>query len=249
MSDVPADAAFVAVLCAVFFLGGFVKGVIGLGLPTVAMGLLSIAMPPAQAAAAIVIPAVATNIWQILAGPALLALAGRFALMMLGVVAGTFVTVELLTQSTALATTALGGVLAAYGVLGFFPGRLEIAPRAERWLSPPVGLVNGMVNGATGVFVIPSVPYLNSLRLEREELIQVIGIHALVCPLALGCALALHGQFHSGIAASSIIALLPALAGMYAGQRLRRRFNPEVFRRWFFAGLVGLGGYMVLRSF
>lgn len=249
MSDLPADAAFVAVLCAVFFLGGLVKGVIGLGLPTVAMGLLSIAMPPAQAAAAIVIPAVATNIWQILAGPALLALAGRFALMMLGVVAGTFVTVELLTQSTALATTALGGVLAAYGVLGFFPGRLEIAPRAERWLSPPVGLVNGMVNGATGVFVIPSVPYLNSLRLEREELIQVIGIHALVCPLALGCALALHGQFHTGIAASSIIALLPALAGMYAGQRLRRRFNPEVFRRWFFAGLVGLGGYMVLRSF
>jgi len=242
------DITFVAVMCVVFFLGGFVKGVIGLGLPTVAMGLLSIAIPPVQAAAVIVIPAVATNIWQILAGPALVALAGRFALMMLGVIVGTFATVGLLTQSTALATTALGGVLATYGVLGFFPGRLEIDPRAERWLSPPIGLANGMINGATGVFVIPSVPYLNSLRLEREELIQVIGIHALVCPLALGCALALHGQFHTGIAASSIVALLPALAGMYLGQRLRRRLNPEVFRRWFFAGLVGLGGYMVVRS-
>lgn len=242
------DAAFVAVLCGVFFLGGFVKGVIGLGLPTVAMGLLSIAMPPAQAAAAIVIPAVATNVWQILAGPALLALARRFALMMLGVVVGTFATVGLLTRSTALAAAALGAVLVAYGVLGFFPGRLEIAPRTERWLSPPIGLVNGMINGATGVFVFPSVPYLNSLRLEREELIQVIGIHALVCPLALGCALVLQGEFHTGIAASSIVALLPALAGMYAGQRLRRRLNPEAFRRWFFAGLIGLGGYMVLRS-
>lgn len=242
------DAAFIAVLCAVFFLGGFVKGIIGLGLPTVAMGLLSIAMPPAHAAAAIVIPAVATNVWQILAGPALLALARRFAVMMLGVVIGTFATVGLLTRSTALATVALGAVLVAYGVLGFFPGRLEIAPRTERWLSLPIGLVNGMINGATGVFVIPSVPYLNSLRLEREELIQVIGIHALVCPLALGCALALQGEFHTGLAASSIVALLPALAGMYAGQRLRRRLNPEVFRRWFFAGLIGLGGYMVLRS-
>lgn len=242
------DAAFVAVLCGVFFLGGFVKGVIGLGLPTVAMGLLSIAMPPAQAAAAIVIPAVATNVWQILAGPALLALARRFAVMMLGVAVGTFATVGLLTRSTALATAALGAVLVAYGVLGFFPGRFEIAPRTERWLSPPIGLVNGMINGATGVFVFPSVPYLNSLRLEREELIQVIGIHALVCPLALGCALALQGEFHTGLAASSIGALLPALAGMYAGQRLRRRLNPEVFRRWFFAGLIGLGGYMLARS-
>ena len=243
------EAAFAAVLCGVFFLGGFVKGVIGLGLPTVAMGLLSIAMPPAQAAAVIVIPAVATNVWQILAGPALLSLARRVAFMMLGVVIGTFATVGLLTRSTALATAALGAVLVAYGVLGFFPGRLEIAPRTERWLSPPVGLVNGMINGATGVFVIPSVPYLNSLKLEREELIQVIGIHALVCPLALGCALAVHGQFHTGLAATSIVALLPALAGMYAGQRLRRRLNPEVFRRCFFAGLIGLGGYMAVRSF
>ncbi len=242
------EAAFAAVLCGVFFLGGFVKGVIGLGLPTVAMGLLSIAMPPAQAAAAIVIPAVATNVWQILAGPALLSLARRVALMMLGVVVGTFATVGLLTRSTAVAAAALGAVLVAYGVLGFLPVRLEIAPRTERWLSPPVGLVNGMINGATGVFVIPSVPYLNSLKLEREELIQVIGIHALVCPLALGCALAVHGQFHTGLAATSVVALLPALAGMYAGQRLRRRLNPVVFRRCFFAGLIGLGGYMVVRS-
>lgn len=242
------DTTFVAVMCAVFFLGGFVKGVIGLGLPTVAMGLLSIAIPPAQAAAVIVIPAVATNIWQILAGPALVALAGRFALMMLGVVVGTFATVELLTQSTALATMALGGVLATYGVLGFFPGRLEISPRAERWLSPAIGLANGMVNGATGVFVIPSVPYLNSLRLGKEELIQAIGIHAFVCPLALGCALAFRGRFETGLAVSSIAALLPALAGMYAGQHLRRRLDPVTFQRWFFAGLVALGGYMVVRS-
>lgn len=232
----------------IFFLGGFVKGVIGLGLPTIVMGLLSIAMPVAQAAATIVIPAVATNIWQILAGPALLALAKRFALMMLGVVVGTFATIGFLTQSSAAATVALGGVLAAYGLLGFVPSRLEIGPRTERWLSPIVGLVNGAISGATGVFVIPSVPYLNSLRLGKEELIQAIGIHAFVCPLALGCALALRGRFEAGLAASSLMALLPALAGMYAGQRVRGRLKPEIFRRCFFMGLIALGGYMVLRS-
>jgi uncharacterized membrane protein YfcA len=35
---------------------------------------------------------------------------------------------------------------------------------------------------------------------------------------------------------------------MYAGQRLRGRLHPDVFRRWFFAGLVALGGYMVVRN-
>jgi hypothetical protein len=92
------------------------------------------------------------------------------------------------------------------------------------------------------------VPYLNSLRLGKEELIQAIGIHAFVCPLALGCALAFRGRFEAGLAASSLIALVPALAGMYAGQRVRGRLRPEIFRRCFFAGLIGLGGYMVARS-
>ena len=52
----------------------------------------------------------------------------------------------------------------------------------------------------------------------------------------------------SGAALTGFVALLPAFVGMYAGQRLRRRLNPEVFRRWFFAGLICLGGYMVVRS-
>lgn len=242
------DTAFLVLVGGVFFLGGFVKGALGLGLPTVAMGLLSIAMPPAQAAATIVIPAVATNIWQILAGPALVALLRRFALMMLGVVVGTFATIGFLTQSTAAATAALGAVLAAYGLLGFVSRRLEIGRRAERWCSPVVGIVTGLINGATGVFVIPSAPYLNSLRLSKEELIQAIGIAALVCPATLGLALLTRGQLQAGNVTSGLLALLPALAGMYAGQRLRRRLNPEVFRRWFFAGLIGLGGYMVARS-
>jgi uncharacterized protein len=38
-------------ITSIFVLAGFVKGVIGLGLPTVAMGLLALLMTPAQAAA------------------------------------------------------------------------------------------------------------------------------------------------------------------------------------------------------
>ncbi len=47
-----------------FLLAGFVKGVIGLGLPTVSIGLLGLLMTPAQAAAILVVPSLVTNIWQ-----------------------------------------------------------------------------------------------------------------------------------------------------------------------------------------
>ena len=62
---------------AVFALAGFVKGVIGLGLPTIAMGLLGVLMTPNQAAAILVVPALLTNVWQMWDGPALKALLRR----------------------------------------------------------------------------------------------------------------------------------------------------------------------------
>ncbi len=58
-------------------LAGFVKGVLGLGLPTVSMGLLAVAMTPGQAAATLVVPSLATNVWQMVAGPHFRALVKR----------------------------------------------------------------------------------------------------------------------------------------------------------------------------
>ena len=237
------------VIAAAFLFAGFIKGAIGVGLPTVVMGLLSIVMPPAQAAGLMVLPAIATNIWQMAAGPALAALLRRFAWLIVGVFAGTFATIGFMTRTGAYAQAALGAVLAAYGAYGLLAKRFEVQPAAERWLSPLVGLVTGCLSGATGVFVIPTVPYLTSLKnINSEELVQSIGILAFVCPLALGLALAVNGQYRADVAGTSFLALFPALAGMYIGMRLRRRLAAAVFMKWFFAGLIALGGYMCVRS-
>jgi uncharacterized protein len=231
-----------------FLLAGWVKGAIGVGLPTLVMGLLSIVMPPAQAAALMVLPAIGTNIWQMAAGPALGKLLRRHAGMIVGIFVGTFATIGLLTRNATGATAALGAVLAAYGAYGLFARRFEIEARHERWASPLVGLTTGMLCGATGVFVIPTVPYLTSLRMTSEELVQSIGISAFVCPLALTLALALHGRYGGDVAGASFLALFPALAGMYVGQRVRRRLPAATFMRWFFIGLVLLGAYMFARA-
>ena len=245
MTEGAAPLVFIA---AAFLFAGFIKGAIGIGLPTVVMGLLSIVMPPAQAAALMVMPALGTNIWQMAAGPALLALLRRYAWLIVAVFIGTFATIGFMTRTGAYAQAALGLVLAAYGAYGLFARRFEVQPRAERWLSPLVGLVTGCISGATGVFVIPTAPYLTSLRMTSEELVQSIGILAFVCPLAIALALAVNGQYRADLATTSFAALFPALAGMYIGMRLRRRLAAAVFMKWFFAGLIALGGYMFLRS-
>jgi uncharacterized membrane protein YfcA len=241
-------AAAIEFVAVAFFIAGFVKGAIGVGLPTVVMGLLSIVMPPAQAAALMVLPAIGTNIWQMAAGPALAKLLRRYAGMIVAIFIGTFATIGLMTRSAAGASAALGLVLAAYGAYALFARRFEVDPRHERWASPLVGLVTGMISGATGVFVIPNVPYLTALRLEREELVQSIGICAFVCPLAITLGLLAHGRYGADLATDSLLALFPALAGMYIGQRIRRRLAAATFMRWFFIGLIALGGYMFVRA-
>ena len=227
---------------------GLIKGAVGVGLPTVVVGLLGIVMPPAQAAALMVLPAIATNTWQMLAGPALARLLRRFATMTVGVFIGTFSTIDLMTRTSPAAGAVLGLALAAYGAYGLFGRRFQVGERAERWLSPVIGLLTGMLSGATGVFVIPTVPYLASLRMTSEELVQSIGILAFVCPLALVLALWTDGAYRAEVAGASTLALVPALAGMYVGQRLRRRLSAATFMRWFFAAIVALGAYMFYRS-
>lgn len=231
------------------FCGGWVKGVFGMGLPTVALGLLSLSMPPVEAATLIIIPTLATNAWQFMVGPARVAVTTRFAVLLIGVAIGTALGVGFLTGShTALVSLALGGVLILYAAVGMLSMRLHVSTRAERWASPLVGFATGVVNGATGVSVMPLVPYLNSIGLQREALIQAMGLVFMVAMLALAACLAWTGHFAVASAGASALALLPVFVGMYAGQLIRLRLHADAYRKWFFIGMIGLGAYSVIRA-
>jgi uncharacterized protein len=129
------------------------------------------------------------------------------------------------------------------GVIGMGPPTVAMG-----LLSPVIGLLTGLLTGATGTFVIPAVPYFNALGLEKEELIQTLGLSFTASTLALAAGLLVHEKFELHAAGTSLLALLPALVGLWLGQRLRDRLKPAVFRRWFFFSLILLGSYLVLRA-
>ena len=234
---------------AVFLLAGLVKGVIGMGLPTIAMGLLAVTMPPADAATLLVVPSLVTNVWQLLAGPAFTSLAVRLAGMMTGVVVGTLVSAGILVSAGAgIATLALGLALSVYAVVGLSGATLSLPRRHEPWLSPLVGLATGLVTGATGVFVLPAVPYLQAIGLEKDDLVQALGLSFTVSTLALAAGLLRAPVLEANLMSMSLLSLLPAVAGMVLGQVVRRRIAPRTFRTVFFAGLLVLGSYLALRQ-
>lgn len=235
-------------IAATFVLAGFVKGVIGLGLPTIAVGVLGVVMAPAQAAALLVIPNLVTNSWQ-LAGPKLKGIIARLWPMLVGTCVGTWAGAGLLEKAKdGSATLWLGVALVLYALVGLKAAKLRVPTAAEIWLGPLVGVVTGVATAATGVFVLPAVPYLQALGFDKDELVQALGLSFIVSTIALSFGLVGAGALDLKVAGASLLALLPALAGMWFGQAIRQRITAATFKLCFFAGLLGLGGYLIART-
>ncbi len=98
----------------------------------------------------------------------------------------------------------------------------------------------------TGVFVLPAVPYLQSLALDKERLVEALGLTFTVATLALLMGLWWQDALAVERLGGSSLLLLPALAGMWLGQRVRLCLDEHLFRRLFFGGLLLLGAYAVL---
>jgi uncharacterized membrane protein YfcA len=236
-------------IAAVFALAGFAKGVVGLGLPTISMGLLALVLPPAEAAALLLVPSFVTNVWQMGLNAGLGPIARRLVTMMLGVCLGTWAGAGLLSNAHGgWGIPLLGLALVAYAVTGLMSVRFSVSARTERLLSPLIGSATGLVSAATGVFVIPAVPYLQALGLEREDLVRALGLSFTVSTIALAVNLGSIGALETSLIPLATLALAMAALGLLLGQSVRRRLRPETFRRWFFASLLGLGAYLALAS-
>ncbi len=243
------SAASVVSIAAIFVFAGIVKGVSGMGLPTVSIGLLGLVMAPAEAAALVVVPSLVTNVWQFVAGPRRLVIIRRLWPMLLAIAAATWASTGLMVGgNTARAAAALGAVLALYAIVGLSRYRLAVPGRAEPWLAPVVGAATGVVTGATGVFAIPAVPYLQAIGLETEDLVQALGLSFTVSSIALAAGLASRGAFQPAAGGLSSLCIVPALAGMVLGQWVRTRIDPLTFRRVFLVGLLLLGADLVARA-
>lgn len=239
----------IGVVALVFFLAGTVKGIAGMGLPAVAIGVLGLVMTPGEAAALTVIPSLVSNIWQFASGPSRSqALRRIWPLLLALLIVTPFATEIIAGGHDEAAFVGLGTALAAYGILGLLRVHFHVSPRVESWLTAPIGIATAIVAGASGLFAVPMVPYIEALGLERETLVQTIGLAFLVSSIALGTGLASHGALKFGQAGASALCLIPAMAGMRAGRRIRFTIDRTRFRRVFLTILTLIGVDLLARG-
>lgn len=228
-----------------FIVAGVAKGAIGMGLPPIALALMSFAVPLEDALAIMVVPSMATNIWQAIYGTGFTRLLRRFSTMAAASMAALiFVALAFGQLGSQKAAAWVGVILVLYSSLALTAWRPAVSRATERWANPLVGLASGAVAGITGVAAVPFLPYMQSLDIDRHDLVQALGIMFLFIIGTLTLALVLQGAFHLANLIGAFAAIVPTFAGVWVGQKARQAVSPETFRRIFLIGMFAVGLHM-----
>ncbi|MBQ0783122.1 MAG: sulfite exporter TauE/SafE family protein [Amphritea sp.] len=241
------DPLMLLTISLTFMLAGMVKGITGMGLPTVTLAILTVVLDLPTAMGLLLIPSFCTNLWQAFSGGAVGIVVRRcWAFLLPATLLVPLGGMSLLFIDTSLLSSLLGAVLISYAAVSLLGLKLIIDENKQRWAGPLCGAVNGMLTGMTGSFAVPGVMYLQGIGFNRTQLIQAMGILFTLSTLALGVSLNGNELLSERQMMLSALGLIPAIAGMLIGQRIRSHLSEQLFRKVFFTALLLLGGYILL---
>jgi uncharacterized protein len=234
------------VVAVAFFLGGLLKGVIGMGMPLVAIPIIAIVMPVAKAIPLMLAPGYIMNIIQMRQS-----WHARVPLLMwwplfIGMAAGVFLGVRFATTAPEnLLRGVLGATVVVFVLLSFT--RIQIPQRTVE--NPVTGLtmggITGLFGGLTGVFGPTLAMYFLARKLEKDRFVWIMAVVMLTGVLFLGSALTAGGGLSGEQLMGSFAVLVPAWAGLSAGALVRRRVSQEVFRKVALIVLLVMGVSLV----
>ena len=230
----------------VYILAGFVKGVVGVGLPTISLALLAVVLGLKDAILILLVPSLITNLVQALTGGRLYKLTKRLWIFLLSLCLLTwFSTGMLVIADGNLLTIGLGLVLLMYCASYFFKMKVPAPGKNEKWLSPLMGALTGVSTGLTGTFVVPGTLYLQSMQLNRHSLVQSMGLSGSVATISLAASLGERGVLSQDLLIISCAMIIPALIGMGLGTKVRSKIDEVLFRRLFFVSLSAIGVWII----
>lgn len=143
---------------------------------------------------------------------------------------------------------AVGSLIALYAAASLLRFRFPHPGAAEKFWTPLVGLVGGVLGGMSGMFAIPGVPYIQALRLDRETMIQSIAIWFTVGALAMMLALGVQAAFTTKIVLMSGVAVVTSLIGIWFGTKARGLMPEALFLNIFFTAFLLMGAFIVWKA-
>lgn len=231
------------------FLAGVVKGATGLGYSSCALPFLVSALGLKPAMALVLIPAMATNVTVAFTAGHFPEISRRFASLYLSMLPGIAVGIYLLVWiAQSIAVKTLGLIIILYALMTLLRPQVLISKFAERALQVPTGFANGVLAGLTGSQVMPLFPYMMSLDLDPNRLVQAINLAVSVASVFLAIGLIWAGIMTPELLGISILAIVPAIGGAHLGSKLRLLIPAAQFRSVVLYVLLATGALLLIRS-
>ncbi len=241
------DSPTIIFILSVFFFSAFLKGITGLGFSTICLPILCTAIDIKTAIPAVILPSIASNLLVMAEAGRFGEALGRFRLLYFSALPGLVLGLIFLgSVPSAWPRAVLGLVLVSYAAWALNQKRFSLSSSAARLLKIPVGLATGLVNGLTGSQVMPVLPYLISLNLNKNLFVQSINIHFTISSLVMLAGLAGLGFLTRSLLLIALAGVLPVALGIKLGGLFRRRLSQEVYRRLVLVFLILVGLKLLL---
>lgn len=242
-------ASTMIVAFAALALGGFSKGVLGVGLPMVTIPIFSTFAPIPDAVALTYIPLLAANLYQALAGGHFAVAIRRFWPMLAATVVaiplGVFALVRL---DAGTVSVLMGCAVAAFALASLIRPTMAVPPRWERPASIAAGALGGFTGGMTLIGGPPVIMFLVALHLKKEEFIGIIGLIYMTQLIPAGFSLAGMGVLRAEHIVPGLAALIPVGAALLAGQWVRKKIDQERFRKVLLVSMVLIGLNLIRKA-
>ena len=243
------DVATAFAIFSAILLAGLLKGIIGVGFQTVGIAFLTVITNLPNAISLLLIPSLVTNLWQAGSGGELFTILIRlWPLIITASMMVWFGSIALTSVSLSYLSALLGVLLIIYSTFSLFGLRFEVKTKNEWWLAPFIGLINGVLTGMTGIFVVPCVFYFQAIGFRKDTLIQSMGVLITALTLMLIVSLKTKNILTLELSGWAAFAIIPAITGVFFGQRIRKRISEAIFKKFFFSCLIMLGIFITYNS-
>ena len=233
----------------IFFAGGLIKGLIGVGLPTVTLTFLSFIFDIKVSISIILLPIIITNLYQMIDGKYLKKIVSdtkffqisAFIFVFLG-----FYFLLIFNSNTILIILAV--ILIFNSILGLTKYEIQFKNFKSKYYQLFIGSMTGVVTGVTGIYTMPFIFLIQSLQYTKNQVIQLMGLTFFIFACTQFLLFSFNDLINIKILILSTVACIPILIGVYLGTILRKKISEALFKLLFNLMLVIMGVLLITKA-
>lgn len=243
------DPATITLLIVAFFTAGTVKGVIGMGMPTIALGFMTLVLDPRLAISIIIVPMVILNIWQVWRSGETKQALLRYLPFAMSLIA--FVAIFMAwsaTFSTQVIYIFMGISILIFVAINATNLPFSIPDNRNTAAQIGFGSIAGIIGGVSALWAPPMAIYLTARKVDKDEFVRATGLLIFLGCLPLVLGHAAKGALTLPVFVTAMAMLVPSFVGFSVGEFLRSRISEKAFRGVLLIAFLLMGLNLIRRG-